>query len=828
MNRSRVSRLRALGAGLAALTTVGALAGPAAATAPEPPSPKSTSAFCTGVPSGDPFTDVDATNTHYDNIRCLVETGITKGQTSTSYNPTAGVTRAQMASFIARFVDLANAREQVALKNLPAYDGTPDFDDVPRTSTHFAAIMRLSQAGIVNGTGPRRYSPADIVNREQMAAFVNRAAQFLTGAKYTSTNDYFTDDERSTFEADINGIASRGIAIGDGRDAFGPDRLVPRDQMASFLVRALAVLHEDGKIRPLGGRATIRIDSTTIEQPGDVTGSITGTNVKSARVSGCGFSNEPVDDINSSTDGIQFREALPASQGPGKCTLTFTVVFSSGGDDVSTFEITVTAPDEAAAGHINGTGANSQGSGNQGAEVRSTNKGADSFVACDITTLAAERDTVNTSRCFTYRYDSGDTFRIGGNSSTLAAFEAELSPFDDVTGTYSRNGASTFNLINEAPAAPEGVTAAATSGAVTLTIDDSSTPSVDAYDIHRATASQVFGCQEQAVTFAKIGSTPDPSPSADSGNATYADTTTTTGTAYCYRVFSVDDGDVSGSSAAAGPVTSQGGTASGNPTSVAVQHTNGSNSGNGSTLIDTGDVIDLAFDRVMAEPGNGDAFRAQDTNTVAQITCGLTTATCVRNTSDKTVGSTTYAAGRVITVTLQDDPDFLSGTDDGLALPATITDQSGYVDAQDRPWNVTGSPAKTISSDTMAPRTTSVTQANGTGFALQLDSGDTITLDFNEAMRVPPAGASFSVEDGDGTTATITCSGTGAIGANASCARSSTDMSVLTVTMTSTPAGTGGTFPGVGIPATITGAANFRDLAGNQWDVAGSTDKTIN
>ena len=594
MRRTTRTRVRrAATVATAAIIAGGLLGGPAKATAPEPPPPQSTSVFCAAAPSSSGFTDVPAGNTHADNIRCLAASGITKGKTSTAYDPSGPVTRDQMASFIARMIDVANSLEQTPpLTDLPAYDGTPDFDDVSPTSPHYTNIMRISQAGITQGKGPRRFDPTGRVTREEMAAFINRTAGFLLGSKYTTTDDYFTDDEASFAEADINGIASKGIAVGDGVDTYGPKAQVPRDQMASFLIRSLAQLHADNRI-----------------------------------------------------------DALPR------------------------------ATNEAPDGNINGTGANAQAANtNEGVDVQSTAKSSNTFEACEITVVAASptEDTVDATKCFRYVYKTGDVFVVDGANSNFDTFVAQLSPHDDITGKYSKSGQSTFSLKNEAPLGPEGVTGTAQSTTATLTIDDSATPTVDTYSVYRADGSALPGltCQEQALTFAKVGTTSDPSPNADSGNATFTDTNLQPSKSYCYKVFSVDDGDESAASSSTGPVTTTAAAGAPRSTSASV----GSNAT--PTALDTGDVITLVFDRVMSAPGSGD--RIEIKNNQSNVVCGGN-ATCVLEAAG--------AGGemRVIKMTLTGPPFPASVT-----LPADITNQSGFTDANGAAWNVADSPDKTL------------------------------------------------------------------------------------------------------------------------------------
>ena len=67
-----------------------------------------------------------------------------------------------------------------------------------------------------------------------MASFLRRAL-----ALPDASQDFFTDDDGSSFEADINAIAEAGITTGCRIGEFCPDRTLRRDEMASFLARAL-------------------------------------------------------------------------------------------------------------------------------------------------------------------------------------------------------------------------------------------------------------------------------------------------------------------------------------------------------------------------------------------------------------------------------------------------------------------------------------------------------------------------------------------------------------------------------------------------------------
>ncbi len=72
-----------------------------------------------------------------------------------------------------------------------------------------------------------------------MAAFLVRALDLPA-----TTAEFFTDVGDSVFEADINRLAVAGITKGCNppeNDRYCPDDTVKRDQMASFLARALGL-----------------------------------------------------------------------------------------------------------------------------------------------------------------------------------------------------------------------------------------------------------------------------------------------------------------------------------------------------------------------------------------------------------------------------------------------------------------------------------------------------------------------------------------------------------------------------------------------------------
>lgn len=120
------------------------------------------------LPSGrGRFADVPARHTFREAIAALADANITNGcnpPRNDRFCPDAPVTRAQMAAFLTRALDLSGGGDR--------------FRDVPRGSTFETVIAELAGAGITRGCNPPRndrFCPDEPVTRGQMAAFLHRA-----------------------------------------------------------------------------------------------------------------------------------------------------------------------------------------------------------------------------------------------------------------------------------------------------------------------------------------------------------------------------------------------------------------------------------------------------------------------------------------------------------------------------------------------------------------------------------------------------------------------------------------------------------------------------
>lgn len=208
-------RIRLISALLAVLTLGGGIA-PSAAASLEP---------------GGTFFDDDG-NVHEGSIEAIAALGITRGcnpPIDDRYCPAAAVTRGQMAAFLVRALEIGPV--------------STDYFDDDADSVFEDDINRLAAAGITRGCNPPandRFCPSSVVTRQQMAAFLVRGFGYVEAGP----GDWFDDDQGSLFEGDINRLATAGITRGCNPPAntrFCPQQAVRRDEMASFLTRALGL-----------------------------------------------------------------------------------------------------------------------------------------------------------------------------------------------------------------------------------------------------------------------------------------------------------------------------------------------------------------------------------------------------------------------------------------------------------------------------------------------------------------------------------------------------------------------------------------------------------
>lgn len=171
-----------------------------------------------GAGSYAPFTDI-ASSRYRDAITWVYQRGLMDGCATGRFCPDSTITRAQLASALARGLALpATANDYFADDEGHRYE---------------ADINRLRAAGLTTGCGGGKYCPDTGVRRGVLAGFLARALRLPAAGA-----DYFADDEGSPHEDAINRVRAAAIMSGCGDGNFCPGYRVKRGQAAVFLRNA--------------------------------------------------------------------------------------------------------------------------------------------------------------------------------------------------------------------------------------------------------------------------------------------------------------------------------------------------------------------------------------------------------------------------------------------------------------------------------------------------------------------------------------------------------------------------------------------------------------
>lgn len=144
-----------------------------------------------------------------------------------TFCPQLEVSRGMAAAFLSRALGLTS-------------DGGKDWFTDDNGTPFEAEINRLAAAGILQGCDTGKVCPNDPASRRLVAVLFSRAL----GLTDDGGKDWFTDDNGMAFEAEINRVAAAGIARAcnpPDNTKFCPDKPIVRAQIAAWLVRAFDI-----------------------------------------------------------------------------------------------------------------------------------------------------------------------------------------------------------------------------------------------------------------------------------------------------------------------------------------------------------------------------------------------------------------------------------------------------------------------------------------------------------------------------------------------------------------------------------------------------------
>lgn len=161
-----------------------------------------------------------------DYIEKLSSKGIINGIDEKTFNPEGKLTRAQLASMIAKAFGMQEKAES-------------GFYDVPKDAWYYDAVSFVSMEGIMKGDGTN-FRPDDFINREEIAvttANILRKELIDVSAKEISVSDYNEISEWAKESVSI--VMAAGIMGGYTNNEFGAKNNTTRAEAAVIIMRLL-------------------------------------------------------------------------------------------------------------------------------------------------------------------------------------------------------------------------------------------------------------------------------------------------------------------------------------------------------------------------------------------------------------------------------------------------------------------------------------------------------------------------------------------------------------------------------------------------------------
>ena len=175
-----------------------------------------------------------------DAIQAMTQAGYLSGYVDNTFKPGAQITREQAAAIYGKVLQ-HNLNEQ-ELADIVTKESSTSYSDVEADRWSSSAIKLVSAAGVMEGTSKTAFTPSKTMDREQFVASAASLAKKLNLSTPVKTEKVTFKDEASissTYLADIQYMAQRGIVASGATENFNPKQPVTRAQAATILNRML-------------------------------------------------------------------------------------------------------------------------------------------------------------------------------------------------------------------------------------------------------------------------------------------------------------------------------------------------------------------------------------------------------------------------------------------------------------------------------------------------------------------------------------------------------------------------------------------------------------
>jgi len=184
-----------------------------------------------------PFDDVNSVAWYYDEVQTVYDAGIMEGKTSTTFDPTANMSRAEFVTVLCRL-----AGEEYAGKG-----SSLTFSDTDIGAWYADYVAWGVENGMVKGLPENRFAPNQAVSRQEMAVFIERFTSYMhLSLEENSKVDSFGDVSKvASFASDaVELMRQSGIIKGDEKGNFNPTSNASRAEVATVVTRILTLIEE--------------------------------------------------------------------------------------------------------------------------------------------------------------------------------------------------------------------------------------------------------------------------------------------------------------------------------------------------------------------------------------------------------------------------------------------------------------------------------------------------------------------------------------------------------------------------------------------------------
>ncbi len=177
-----------------------------------------------------PFDDVDKKDWFYESVKYTEENGLFDGIDATTFEPNRAITRGMLITVLWR------------AENQPVVDYLMTFGDVDENAYYAEAIRWAASEQLVKGYSETKFAPDQLITREEMAAIINRYADYKDMESMQAGDlSQFNDTARISPWAteNVRWAVGNGILSGKSNGILDPQGNTTRAEIAVILQRLL-------------------------------------------------------------------------------------------------------------------------------------------------------------------------------------------------------------------------------------------------------------------------------------------------------------------------------------------------------------------------------------------------------------------------------------------------------------------------------------------------------------------------------------------------------------------------------------------------------------